>query len=149
MATFTNAQSGKFTGPCAGDTRDLVIGDNRLGPYLQAKMSSMLGKKPDEVMLGTPLTIPTKYNNSEGVITSMTQETGFVKGLRIDLQKAQVVGANTYATFQVQWGTGMDGKKGGAYCGALMRVNTQFSVGDLREALRRSLESQTYWRIDP
>jgi hypothetical protein len=149
MATITNNNSGKFTGPCSKETLDLVIGDKRLGPYLQAKMGSMLGKKTDEVLLGTPFKIPAKYNNSEGVISSMTSEDGFVKGLRIDLQKAQEVGTNSYATFQVQWGTGMDGKNGGAYCGALIRVDTEFSVGDLRQALSESLGSQTYWRIDP
>ena len=144
MATFTNNNSGKFTGPCTAKTRDLVIGE-----YLQAWMGKYLGIKPAKVQDGTEFTIPAKYNNIEGVIKSMEGEPGFVKGLRIDLQKAQVVSGTTYGTFQVQWGTGMDGKNGGAYFGALVKVDTQFTVGNLREAFLDSLGSQTYWRIDP
>jgi hypothetical protein len=45
MATITNNNSGKFTGPCSNDTLKLVIGVNRLGPYLQAKMGFDAGQK--------------------------------------------------------------------------------------------------------
>lgn len=149
MANFTNNQSGNFTGGCAKDTKNLLVGLDTLGLYLQAKMANIIGKKSDEVLLGTPFKIPANYNNDEGVIDAMKNETGFVTGLRIDLQKPQTVGTNTYATFQIQWGTGMDGRRGGAYAGALVRVDTLFSVGDLRDALTQSLSTQTYWRIDP
>jgi len=86
--------------------------------------------------------------NSEGDIRAMRGEKGFVKGLRIDLQKAQVIGGRTYATFQIQWGTGADGKNGGAYAGALMEVDKVFNVGDLRTALTNSFVTLRYWRID-
>jgi hypothetical protein len=119
-----------------------------MGLYLQHKIAQVKGMKPDEVLLGTPISIPRRYANSEGVIKEMEREKGFVKGLRIDLQKAQVIGGRTYATFQIQWGTGQDGKRGGAYAGALMEVDKVFSAGDLRTALTNSFQSLTYWRID-
>jgi hypothetical protein len=49
----------------------------------------------------------------------------------------------------VQWGTGSNGKTGGAYAGALMRTDVTFNVGNIREALANSNRTQTYWRIDP
>ena len=119
-----------------------------MGLYLQHKIAQINGMKPDEVLHGTPISIPHRYANSEGVIKAMEHEKGFVKGLRIDLQKAQVIGGRTYATFQIQWGTGQDGKTGGAYAGALMEVDKVFSAGDLRTALTNSFQSLTYWRID-
>ena len=149
MATLTDNGTGVFTGPMPTNTFDLVIGDGQMGEYLQEKIGSLIGKSPDEILLGTPMTISSTYHNSEGVINRMKGKTGFVKGLRIDLQKAQTHNDIKYATFQVQWGTGMNGRDGGAYAGALMRVDTRFGVGDLREALRRSNKTQTYWRIDP
>ncbi len=149
MAKLTNNNTGKFTGAMNANTYDLVVGKNSLGNYLQAKIAQITGKKPDEVLLGTPISISSKYANSEGVIKSMVNEKGFVKGLRIDLQKAQTHNDVKYATFQVQWGRGSGGKNGGAYAGALMRVDTTFGVGDLRDALAKSDGSQTYWRIDP
>lgn len=149
MPLFTNNNSGTFTGKMSADTFDLVIGKTILGDYLQAKMGARLGKPADEVLLGTPMMIQSNYANDEGVINAMKNEKGFVKGLRIDLQKAQTHFGFKYATIQVQWGTGMDGKKGGAYAGALIRVDTTINVGSLREALTLSNESQTYWRIDP
>jgi hypothetical protein len=149
MPLFTDNKSGTFTGKMSADTFDLVIGKTLLGGYLQAKMGARLGKPADEVLLGTPLMIQSNYANDEGVINAMKNEKGFLKGLRIDLQKAQKHNGFKYATIQVQWGTGMDGKKGGAYAGALIRVDTEINVGNLREALTKSNESQTYWRIDP
>jgi hypothetical protein len=148
MATITDNRTGTFTANCPAKTKTLLVGDNALGLYLQAKMGQVLGKKPDEVLLGTPLKIPGSYANSEGVIPAMEGESGFVKGLRIDLQKAQVINGVKYATFQIQWGTGM-GSTGGAYAGALLRTDTLFSVGDLRDALIKSFGTQSYWRIDP
>jgi len=149
MATIVDNQTGGFTGAMNATTYDLVVGTNALGLYLQAKIGQLTGRKPDEVLLGTPIKIPSNYANSEGVINSMKGENGFVKGLRIDLQKAQTHNNVKYATFQVQWGTGSNGTTGGAYAGALMRVDTEFGVGDLREALGNSNRTQTYWRIDP
>jgi hypothetical protein len=119
-----------------------------MGLYLQHKIAQIKGMKSDEVLIGTPISIPHRYANSEGVLNEMHSQKGFVKGLRIDLQKAQVIGGRTYATFQIQWGTGQNGKDGGAYAGALMEVDKVFSVGDLRTALKNSFESLTYWRID-
>ncbi len=149
MATLTNNHTGAFTGKMSNKTYNLVVGKNSLGDYLQAKIANMEGLKLDNVDGDTPIRIDSPYANSEGVIKSMEKETGFVKGLRIDLQKEQTHNNVKYATFQVQWGRGSDGKNGGAYAGALMRVDTTFDVSDLREALGRSDGSQTYWRIDP
>ena len=119
-----------------------------MGLYLQHKIAQIKGMRPDEVLHGTPISIPRGYANSEGDIKAMRGEKGFQKGLRIDLQKAQVIGGRTYATFQIQWGTGGDGKNGGAYAGALMEVDKIFNVGDLRTALTNSFGTLTYWRID-
>ena len=149
MATLTNNNSGDFTGRMSAKTYNLVVGKKTLGDYLQAKIGNMEGIKPDNVDGDTHIRIDSPYANSEGVIKSMEKKTGFVKGLRIDLQKEQKHNNVKYATFQVQWGKGSDGKTGGAYAGALMRVNTTFNVSNLREALARSDGDQKYWRIDP
>lgn len=148
MPTFTDNKSGKFTKWTAA-TLDLVVGKKTLGAYLAAMLAKRLGIKPDAVTGTTAVTIPLGYANAEGVLPSMTDQPGFVKGLRIDLQKAQVVGGINYATVQVQWGTGMDGKQGGAYAGALVRTDMAFTAADLRQALTYSADSQSYWRIDP
>jgi hypothetical protein len=148
MGKLTNNNSGTFVRCTSAATYTLVIGDDRLGDYLQAKMANFLGKRKDEVLLGTPLKIPANYANSEGVIDAMKTETGFEKGLRIDLQTAQVINGKTYATWQVQWGTGNKKGVGGAYAGALLLVDTLFSVTDLRDALTKSWGTQTYWRVD-
>lgn len=146
---FTDNHSGKFTRCTSADTRDLLVGnDKSMGLYLQHKIAQIKGMRADEVLHGTPISIPSGYANSEGDIRAMRGEKGFVKGLRIDLQKAQVIGGRTYATFQIQWGTGADGKNGGAYAGALMEVDKVFNVGDLRTALTNSFGTLTYWRID-
>jgi len=145
---FTDNRSGKFTRCNSADTRNLLVGKDSMGLYLQHKIGQIKGMRPDEVLHGTPISIPHRYANSEGIIQEMVHQKGFVKGLRIDLQKAQVIGGRTYATFQIQWGTGQDGKNGGAYAGALMEVDKVFNAGDLRTALTNSFESLTYWRID-
>lgn len=141
---LTDNKTGKFTGDAKKATKELVLGN-----YLTAKIANLTGVRVDDIQDETEIEIVSNYGNDEGVIKRMEGEDGFVKGLRIDLQKSQMHNQLEYATFQVQWGTGMDGKNGGAYAGALMRVDTKFPVSLLREALKKSFETHTYWRIDP
>ncbi|SMG07927.1 hypothetical protein SAMN05661096_00093 [Marivirga sericea] len=141
MATITNAGTGSFTPDCSNKTKNLVLGD-----YLDAKIANYMGISISSINDFTTVRVDSPYANSEGVIKSMESEKGFVRGLRIDLQKEQ----DGYATFQVQWGTG-NGAKGGAYAGVLMRVNTNFTMNDLRTALAASFNyiPVKYARLDP
>ncbi|MEZ2304145.1 MAG: hypothetical protein ACBR13_20460 [Microcoleus sp.] len=141
---LTNNNTGKFTGNAKKTTIELVLGN-----YLIAKIANLIGVSVKDIQDETEIEIVSNYGNDEGEIFNMSQQNGFVQGLRIDLQSCQMHNQLKYATFQVQWGTGMDGKKGGAYAGALMRVDTKFPVSLLREALQNSFQTQTYWRIDP
>lgn len=124
---------------------DLIVGD-----YLDARMKKFLGHDVDDTSV---INIPEKYNNDEGTTKGFEKAKGWVEGLRIDLQKAQVHNHHTYACWQVQWGKGGAGdptsKSGGAFCGALMRVATNFTLKDLRDALKNSWNTRTYWFIDP
>jgi len=141
MATITNAGTGSFTPDCSKRTKNLVLDD-----YLDAKIANYMGESSQNISDSTTVRVNSPYANSEGVINSMTGKNGFVQGLRIDLQKEQ----NGYATFQVQWGRG-NGKNGGAFAGVLMLVNTNFTLGDLREALKASFNFSPvkYARLDP
>jgi hypothetical protein len=97
----------------------------------------------------TIVRVDAPYANSEGVTGNkdILGQKGFVDGLRIDLQKAQTHGGNDYATWQVQWGRGNNGKTGGAYAGALMQVDTDFTVAEFRQALSNSFDTLSYWRM--
>jgi hypothetical protein len=141
MATITNAGTGSFTPSCPNKTKNLILGD-----YLDAKIANYMGVSLSSIDDFTTVRVDSPYANSEGVINSMKNERGFVTGLRIDLQKEQ----SGYATFQVQYGTG-NGANGGAYAGVLMRVNTDFTMNDLRTALAASFDYTPvkYARLDP
>lgn len=141
-AVYSNNDTGSFDA-CTTSIRDHV-----LDTYLKAKLGNILGISPSLLMWGNPITFTHPYANSEGVIK--THE--MVKGLRIDLQKAQTHNDSTgtqrtYACIQVQYGTGM--KTGGAYAGALIQVNKVFSVLTVRDALEKSFAWRKYCRVDP
>ena len=111
---ITDNKTGTFTpGGAHKVTQELVLEE-----YLPTMIGKYIGKKPKDVNSKTTFKIPSKYNNIEGDIPKgVDKEKGWVRGLRLDLQKAQVHNGHSYATFQVQWGSGMDNKKGGAYAG--------------------------------
>ncbi|PPU93909.1 hypothetical protein [Xanthomonas albilineans] len=141
MTTYTNNNTGTFSS-ASSKIRDHVLED-----YLAAKIANYVGIRRDDVNDATVIRIPANYANSEGVIKGME----LVKGLRVDLQAAQVHGGNRYATWQVQWGTGSGGKNGGAYAGVLMRVDTDFTFAEFRQAMRESFgyTPGAYCRLDP
>jgi hypothetical protein len=142
-AVYNNNNTGNFT-ECSATIRDHVLDD-----YLKGKMGRILGINPKALLWGQPLVFAHPYNNDEGVIKAYE----IVKGLRIDLQKAQVHNdqhgkPRTYACLQVQWGTGSK-NTGGAYAGALIRVDCVFSLANIRDALELSFATQSYCRVDP
>ncbi len=141
MTTYTNNGTGTF-GSASNAIRKHVL-DN----YLAAKIANHLGIRRSDVNDGTVIQVPASYANSEGVISGME----LVKGLRVDLQRAQAHDGNTYATWQVQWGTGSNGKTGGAYAGVLMRVATDFTFAEFRQAMSESFgyTPGAYCRLDP
>jgi hypothetical protein len=140
MAVITNAGTGTFTPSCKSSVRDYV-----LNTYLEAKIANEMGVSVRNITDQTIVRVNSPYANSEGVITKCEKESG-VKGLRIDLQKEQ----NGYAYWQVQWGTGSS-KTGGAFAGVLMKVDTDFTMLDLRTALESSFNYTPvkYARLDP
>ncbi|WP_332878470.1 hypothetical protein [Massilia sp. S19_KUP03_FR1] len=136
---YTDNESGKFT-DCSNNTRNYI-----LRTYLPVKLGKYMGISEKAVTPGSGVRFAEKYNNDEGVIKPYD----IVKGLRIDLQKAQEIDGKTYACLQVQWGTGQDGKKGGAYAGALILTEQAFSIVQIETALEKSFGSKSYWRLDP
>lgn len=141
MATITNAGTGTFNSNCPSKTKKLVLGD-----YLIGKIANLMGISINDVDDFTTVRVDSPYSNSEGVIKRYEKYPGFVKGLRIDLQKEQ----DGYACFQVQYGTG-SGNNGGAYAGVLMKVGTNFTFNELRTALESSFNYSPvkYARLDP
>ena len=128
---------------CPAKTKKLILED-----YLIGKIANLMGIAIDDVNDLLPIRIESPYSNSEGVIKRYENSPGFVKGLRIDLQKEQT----GYACFQVQYGTGgSNSKKGGAYAGVLMKVDTDFTFNDLKTSLTCSFNYQPvkYARLDP
>ncbi len=105
MAQFSNNNTGNFTA-CKSSIKDFV-----LNQYLAAKIARLKGMPIDEILGGTLVRIDSPYANDEGVIHTFDWE----PGLRVDLQKSQNHGNLVYATWQVQWGTGMK-KKGRGLC---------------------------------
>jgi hypothetical protein len=139
MAQFSNNNTGNFT-TCSNSTKDFV-----LNQYLAAKIARLRGMPIDEILGGTPVRIDSPYANDEGVIHGFEYE----KGLRVDLQKPQNHGNLVYATWQVQWGTGMKNNKGGAYAGVLMRTDTDFNFFNFKDAMKLSFQWGKYCRLDP
>ncbi|MBB3824075.1 hypothetical protein [Xanthomonas arboricola] len=141
MTTYTNNGTGTFSS-ASSKIRKHVLDD-----YLTAKIANYVGIGRSKVNDDTVLQVPADYANSEGVIVGMD----LVKGLRVDLQRAQTHDGHSYATWQVQWGTGSDGKTGGAYAGVLMRVATDFTFAEFRNAMRESFgyTPGAYCRLDP
>ncbi|MBO9881043.1 hypothetical protein [Xanthomonas sp. D-109] len=140
MATYTNNGTGTFS------TATKKIRTHVLDEYLATKIANYVGVSRNKVNDTTVIRIPANYANSEGVIPDME----LVKGLRVDLQKKQSHGGNAYATWQVQWGTG-SGSTGGAYAGVLMRVDTDFTFAQFRQAMSDSFgyTPGAYCRLDP
>jgi len=142
-AVFNNNNTGTFN-TCSATVRDHV-----LGAYLKAKIANLIGVSREAIMWGQPIMFSFPYANDEGVIKGFDIE----KGLRIDLQKAQLhkdqAGKDQhYACLQVQWGTGSK-NTGGAYAGALIRVSHVFSLLTIHDALEKSFEWGKYCRVDP
>ncbi|MEE7547156.1 hypothetical protein HF319_09035 [Xanthomonas sp. Kuri4-1] len=140
MTTYTNNGTGTFSSASRN------IRDHVLDAYLAAKIANYVGINRNEVDDDTVIRVPAEYANSEGTISGME----LVRGLRVDLQRTQTHGGAAYATWQVQWGTG-SGRNGGAYAGVLMRVDTNFTFAEFREAMRRSFgyAPGAYCRLDP
>ncbi|NIJ84080.1 hypothetical protein FHY35_001035 [Xanthomonas arboricola] len=141
MTTYTNNGTGTFS------SATTKIRKHVLDDYLAAKIANHVGIRRSEVNDATVIQVPANYANSEGVIADMEE----VKGLRVDLQRAQTHDGNAYATWQVQWGTGSGGRTGGAYAGVLMRVATDFTFAEFRNAMSASFgyTPGAYCRLDP
>ncbi|MBX9837245.1 MAG: hypothetical protein K2X69_02910 [Silvanigrellaceae bacterium] len=150
MVDFVKSDTGDFYGKITNKTKNLIVGSgDEIGEYLKSFIGKYIGIKPGDVNNETIISFPSKYNNIEGVDKKMEKETGFVEGLRIDLQKSRVFNGKIYATIQVQFGTGMIPPKGGAYCGALVQTEQEFTAENINEALRKSLNDLSYFYLNP
>lgn len=146
MTSYTNNATGAFTSRSGKNACTSRIRKHVLESYLAAKVANLLGIRLEKVTDDVVIRIPAKYANSEGVIKSQEE----ITGLRVDLQAAQRHGEHLYAAWQVQWGTG-SGSNGSAYAGVLMRVDTDFTFAEFRQAMGESFgyDPGAYCRLDP
>ncbi len=138
MATFTDSNTGKFD-TCKSKIQKFVLDE-----YLKAKIANFLGIKEDNIQDNTNIQVNFPYDNAEGVIKGYDKN----MSLRIDLQKSQAHNNLNYATWQVQWGTGMK-DKGGAFAGVLMRTGVTFTFAEFKEAMTKSFGYKHYCFLDP